>query len=50
MNHNLATYIDFIQSLGLTFIFAAVFFIVRKLILENENDNYIEEVKIKVSD
>ena len=48
MNHFLATYIDFIQSLGFIFLSIIVLFISRQLFLDNKKDNYIEAVKIKV--
>ena len=50
MNFYLATYIDFIQSIGFIFIFALIFFVVRKLFLENKKDNYIDAVKIRVNE
>ena len=48
MNHFLATYIDFIQSVGFIFLMSLAVFIIRKLFLDNKKDNYIEAVKIKV--
>ena len=50
MNHQLATYIDFIQSIGFISIFSLVAFVVRKFILDNKKENYIEAVKIKVDE
>ena len=50
MNHFLATYIDFIQCVGLIFLTTIAVFITRKLFLDNKNDNYIETVKIKVDE
>tara|TARA_Y100001968_G_scaffold16201_1_gene12910 strand:- start:4023 stop:4175 length:153 start_codon:yes stop_codon:yes gene_type:complete len=50
MNHYLATYIDLIQSVGFIFLFILVAFISRKLLLGNKKDNYIDAVKIKVSE
>ena len=50
MNHFLATYIDFIQSIGSITIFFLVFFVFRKLFTENKKDNYIENVKIRVEE
>ncbi len=50
MNHFLATYIDFIQSVGFIFLTAIAVFITRKLFLDNKKDNYIESVKIKVDE
>ena len=48
MNHFLATYIDFIQSVGFIFLMSLAVFIIRKLFLENNKDNYTEALKIKV--
>ena len=48
MNHFLATYIDFIQSVGFIFLTTMAVFITRKLFLDNKKDNYIETVKIEV--
>ena len=50
MNYYLATYIDFIQSIGQISIFALIFLLLRKLILDNNKDNYIEIVKVKVAE
>ena len=50
MNYFLATYVDFIQSLGFVFLLSIVCFVSRKLFLENKKDNYIEAVKINVDD
>ena len=50
MNHFLATYIDFIQSVGFIFLTTMAVFITRKLFSDNKNDNYIEAVKIKVDE
>tara|TARA_B100000945_G_scaffold84549_1_gene65500 strand:- start:369 stop:521 length:153 start_codon:yes stop_codon:yes gene_type:complete len=50
MNHILATYIDFIQSVGFIFLLFLVVFISRKLFLDNKKDNYIEAVEIKVDE
>ena len=50
MNHYLATYIDFIQSIGFISIFALVIFAVTRTIVEKSNDEYIEAVKIKVDE
>ena len=50
MNHLLATYIDLIQSVGFISLLTLVFFISRKLFLDNMNDNYIDAVKIKVDE
>ena len=48
MNHLLATYIDLIQSVGFIFLLTLAVFITKKLYIDNEKDNYIEAVKIKV--
>ena len=50
MNHLLATYVDFIQSLGFIFLLSIVCFVSRKLFLDNKKDNYIEVVKINVDE
>ena len=50
MTHFLATYIDFVQSVGFIFLTTMAVFITRKLFLENKKDNYIETVKIKVGE
>tara|TARA_Y100001968_G_C19114408_1_gene598825 strand:- start:153 stop:305 length:153 start_codon:yes stop_codon:yes gene_type:complete len=50
MNHYLATYIDFIQSIGFVSLLAIVLLLTRKLFLDNKKDNYIEGVKIRVDD
>jgi len=50
MNHFLATYIDLIQSIGFISLLTLAFFITRKLLLDNINDNYIKAVKIKVEE
>ena len=50
MNHLLATYIDFIQSVGFIFILTLTVFIARKLFLDNKKHNCIETVKIKVDE
>ena len=50
MNHLLATYIDFIQCVGLIFLTIMAVFITRKLFLDNKHDNHIEAVKIKVDE
>ena len=48
MTHFLATYIDFVQSVGFIFLMTMAVLITRKLFLDNKKDNYIEAVKIKV--
>ena len=48
MNHFLATYIDFVQSVGFIFLTTMAVLITRKLFLDNKKHNYIEVVKIKV--
>ena len=48
MTHFLATYIDFVQSVGFIFLTTMVVLITTKLFLDNKKDNYIEAVKIKV--
>ena len=48
MNHFLATYIDFVQSVGFIFLTTMAVLITRKLFLDNQKENYIESVKIKV--
>ena len=50
MNHLLATYIDLIQSCGFILLLIVAVLIIRKLFLENNKDNYIESVKIKVDE
>ena len=50
MNHFLATYIDFVQSVGFIFLTTVTVLIIRKLFLDNKKDNYIEVVKIKVDE
>ena len=50
MNHFLATYIDFIQSVGFIILTTMTVLIVKKLFLDNKQDNYIEEVKVKVDE
>ena len=50
MNYYLATYIDLIQSTGFIMIFGLVFFVLRKLFLDSNNDNYIQAVKIRVDE
>ncbi len=50
MNHFLATYIDFVQSVGFIFLSTFIVFIIRKLIVDIKKDNYVEAVKIKVED
>ena len=50
MSHYLATYIDLIQSIGFISLLSLVFFITRKLFLDNRNDNNIEVLKIEVDD
>ena len=50
MNHYLATYIDLIQSIGFIVMLTVVVFVLRKLLIDNINDNCIEDVKITVED
>lgn len=50
MTHFLATYIDFVQSVGFIFLTTMAVLITRKLFLDNKNDNYVEAVKIKVDE
>ncbi len=50
MNHYLATYIDLIQSIGFISVMSLVILFVRKFLLDNKQDNYIETVKIKVDE
>ena len=50
MNNFLATYIDFVQSVGFILLTTMAVLITRKLFLDNKNDNYIEAVKIKVDE
>ena len=50
MNHFLATYIDFVQSVGFIFLTTMTVLIISKLFLDNKKDNYIEAVKIKVDE
>ena len=48
MNHFLATYVDFIQSVGFLFLLILAVSIFGKLYVDNKKDNFIEAVKIKV--
>ncbi len=50
MNHFLATYIDFVQSVGFIFLTTLAIFITRKLFIDNKKDNFIDVVKIKVDE
>ena len=50
MSHFLATYIDFVQSVGIIFLTTIAVFIISKLFLYNKKDNYIETVKIEVDE
>ena len=50
MGHFLATYIDFVQSVGFIFLTTMAVFITRKVFLDNKKDNYIETVKIEVDE
>ena len=50
MNHFLATYIDFVQSVGFIFLTTIAVFITRKLFLDYKKDNCIEAVKIEVDE
>ena len=50
MTHFLATYIDFVQSVGFVFLTSMAFLITRKLFLDNKKENRIEAVKIKVDE
>ena len=50
MTHFLATYIDFVQSVGFIFLMTMAVLITMKLFLDNKKDNYIEAVKIKVDE
>tara|TARA_Y100000766_G_scaffold198759_1_gene171104 strand:- start:338 stop:490 length:153 start_codon:yes stop_codon:yes gene_type:complete len=50
MNHFLATYIDFFQSVGFIILTTMVVIITIKIFLDNKKDNYIEPVKIKVDE
>ena len=50
MTHFLATYIDFVQSVGFIFLTTMAVLITRKIFLDIKNDNYIEAVKIKVDE
>ena len=50
MNHYLATYIDLIQSTGFISVFVIAISLLRKLISDNKNDNYIQSVKIRVDE
>ena len=50
MTHFLATYIDFVQSVGFIFLTTLAVLITSKLFLDNKKDNYIEAVKIEVDD
>ena len=50
MSNYLATYIDFIQSIGSLILLSLVVLLTRKLLLDNKKDSYIEDVKIEVDD
>ena len=50
MSHFLATYIDFVQSVGFIILTTMEDLITRKLFLDNKKDNYIEAVKIEVEE
>tara|TARA_Y100001968_G_C19224264_1_gene651286 strand:+ start:442 stop:594 length:153 start_codon:yes stop_codon:yes gene_type:complete len=50
MNHQLATYIDFIQSIGFISIFAVAVSLTTRLLSDNKKDNYIQSVKIRVEE
>ena len=50
MSHLLATYIDFIQSLGFIFLMSMAVFIIRKLFSDKKKDNFIDAVNIKVDE
>ncbi len=50
MTYFLATYIDFVQSVGFIFLTTIAVLITWKLSLDNKKDNYIEAVKIKVDE
>ena len=50
MSHFLATYIDFVQSVGFIFLVTIAVFITTKLYSDNKKDNYIEAVKIEVDE
>ena len=50
MNHFLATYIDLVQSVGFILLLSLTVIITRKLLSDNNKDNYIEAVKIKVDE
>ncbi len=50
MNHFLATYIDFVQSVGFIFLSTLAAFFTRKLFLNNKKDNYVEAVIVKVDE
>ncbi len=49
MNYYLASYIDFIQSIGFISVFVLVLIVTRKLYLDNKKDNYIKTVKIRMN-
>tara|TARA_Y100001968_G_scaffold146991_1_gene134447 strand:- start:4579 stop:4731 length:153 start_codon:yes stop_codon:yes gene_type:complete len=50
MNHYLATYIDFIQSIGFISICTFIVFVARKIFLDNKKDNQIESVTIRLDE
>jgi len=50
MNHYLATYIDFIQSIGFISISTFIILVARRLFLDNRKENYIESVTIRADD
>ena len=48
MNFYLASYIDFIQSIGFISIFTFSIFALSKIYLSMQNENQIKDVKIRV--
>ena len=50
MNYYLATYIDFVQSIGFIFILFLVISVFRKLVSDINKDKYVEVVNITVEE
>ena len=48
MNHQIATYIDFIQSIGFIVLAGISFFIVNRILTNKKKENEIHPVKITV--
>ena len=50
MSQWIATYIDFIQSIGFISIIAIVVTLLNRLYANQKKDNFVESVKIRVDD